>query len=748
MQIKKFKNGFGIQDLILEKDSTFSENSIIYSSNGTFKSSFSNAFSHLSLGNGHEVLDRLNPNHDSNKFECDIVIGNKRYDQTQKVPNIIVYSRELTDVENWTIGETVNQLIVSVEYKKELSKINKEFSSIRDYYVSVMKASKLETVSNKIESVVKFNENITLDQLIDNLQIILNSQILVAPDDFDISKIHQQAYAAIDEPDFLNASKAFVMLVKKEISGKFFDENFGIDSSLTLLGSIEKTKFLNDYRKITIYDKENEKYHEFSDFENFQIFINEEINNIVGKNPEIKKQKDALEKSLGGAVQAKVIKENLKDVNWIEFYANGRDNIVHSKLKEYTTDLDIKRHLEQLLQIKKSISLLEKKVVDEKTQFEEALIIHDKRFKPPFSITIENKSDTILKLSLPQFIFKPNRKIDCKKDYDETRSILSTGEKNAFDIINLIVKYENLSSKKDGIVILDDIVESFDYANRIAFIEYIKEMKDNGTKVIVLTHNFEFFRTLQKRLDKSFKKYSSFNDNGVVTIGDATDLHFSINEMFKISDRSNETQKNLSPEEYFIASLPFVREVSSFSKNDEDYHYLFHMKKVGLKSTVSEIISKIKENIPFYTINANAARLEKNHTLYYDFIMETSREMLKNEIKNFDLYRKIILAIACRIKAEELMIDGKFELITGITKNQTRVLFDSTSDQLTTKFSGLVERVILCTSEFIHLNAFLYEPLVDIDPKDLVNLFIELDDPELITHENRDKTNENLNGRV
>lgn len=731
MKIHHFTNGFGILKLDIEHTNTFEQNAIIYSSNGTFKSSFSHAFHHLSLGTGDTVTDRLNIDKTTNGFKCKIEIDGKIYGETDQIPNLIVYSRELNEDSNWMKEDTVNQLIVSKEYKKELEKINKSISSIRGYFDAQIKSNKLDTILQSNTEAMKFDDFTSLDDLIQNIEDLENLEEIDFPKEFDLKKLSQKAYAAIDTKDFESSAKSLVNYVEKEIKGRFFDKDFGIDGSLSIVKEFQKINFLNQYRKIVLIDRETSEEYIFDDHIKFAEFINLEIEKIIGSNPEIKKQKESLDKVIGNTVESGKIKENLKDLEWIKFYSNGRKNIIHSALKRILDKETILNHKNELIGQRKNVRALEKKVVGEKTDFETALNIHKLRFKPPFSISIENKMNTILNLSLPEFIIKPNKNLESKKDYNETRTILSTGERNAFDIINLIVKYETIANKKKAIVILDDIVESFDYGNRIAFIEYIKEMNDYGSKVIVLTHNFEFYRTLTKRLDKVFKQFSCYNTNGLITITKGTDLYFKNGSMFKISDRSNESHRNLTFEESFISSLPFVREVSEFTDTEEKYTDLFHIKEVSKNITVSQVINDIKSSFFKYEICDSAKSLLTLDKNYYDFVIETCENVSKKQIGNFDIYRKIILAIGCRIKVEKLMINDDYTLLHDITKDQTRKLYKKIGLGLTEEFSGIVERVLLCTSEFIHLNAFLYEPLVDIPPSELVMLFKDLSDSKL-----------------
>lgn len=97
----------------------------------------------------------------------------------------------------------------------------------------------------------------------------------------------------------------------------------------------------------------------------------------------------------------------------------------------------------------------------------------------------------------------------------------------------------------------------------------------------------------------------------------------------------------------------------------------------------------------------------------------------ENPIDEILLENKIVLSIAIRLKAEEYMI-GKipdFKKIT-ITSNQTSQLlghFKNTNSDKNT--ITVLERVNLMTPENIHVNAFMYEPLIDISVLHLIALY-------------------------
>ena len=67
---------------------------------------------------------------------------------------------------------------------------------------------------------------------------------------------------------------------------------------------------------------------------------------------------------------------------------------------------------------------------------------------------------------------------------------------------------------------VDDLADSFDYQNKYAIIQYLKDTSGDGFfKLIVMTHNFDFFRTIEG----PFVGYSNFfmaskNDEGITLV--------------------------------------------------------------------------------------------------------------------------------------------------------------------------------------------------------------------------------------
>ena len=124
-------------------------------------------------------------------------------------------------------------------------------------------------------------------------------------------------------------------------------------------------------------------------------------------------------------------------------------------------------------------------------------------FFVPFELTVINFVPVVLnedKIPKLGFTFKQG---DETKDVEKDAliEVLSTGERRAFYILNIIFEIE--VRKKAGqqtLLVVDDVADSFDYKNKYAIIQYLKEITENDNfRQIILTHNLDFFRTIQSR---------------------------------------------------------------------------------------------------------------------------------------------------------------------------------------------------------------------------------------------------------
>lgn len=96
----------------------------------------------------------------------------------------------------------------------------------------------------------------------------------------------------------------------------------------------------------------------------------------------------------------------------------------------------------------------------------------------------------------------------------------------------------------------------------------------------------------------------------------------------------------------------------------------------------------------------------------------------------FNLENKIVLSIAIRLQAEQYMTnrlaDSKF--VAGIKSNQSQALLSKYVKTFSGDTSAIktLERVVLMTPENIHLNSFMYEPILDMSDEHLRKLYTDV----------------------
>ena len=114
---------------------------------------------------------------------------------------------------------------------------------------------------------------------------------------------------------------------------------------------------------------------------------------------------------------------------------------------------------------------------------------------------------------------------------------------------------------------------------------------------------------------------------------------------------------------------------------------------------------------------------------FFESLIEESKKISSDtrNLNMFELKNKIVLSITIRLMLEDVLLRNlKISVTKYITKNQITNLIQNQINNMNDTFKKLVEEIKVNIPEFIHLNAFMYEPLVDVSPYKLISLFNEL----------------------
>ena len=376
------------------------------------------------------------------------------------------------------------------------------------------------------------------------------------------------------------------------------------------------------------------------------------------------------------------------------------------------------------------------------TPWKEAVDIFDRRFIVPYKMHIANLDSAVIGESIPnvQFKFSRNgREVPMSRKELENADVLSQGEQRALYLLNMIFDIEQIKrSNEKRLLIIDDIAESFDYKNRYAIVEYLNELAQHeGFTLLILTHNFDFYRLLCSRLGvrKENRFESRRNESGKVWLTAMSQLEGPFKSWLSAPSR-----------EKFFAYVPLVRNLIEYAykiddgEAERDYMTLTHVLHVptcgATEPTVSEVKRVFKQRTDF---KVDSLQLEDSESM-----LQALKACADDISQSPCLENKIVLSMASRIYAEEYMIGvlsnyggsviGRegvamsfVDYLNSVERDQTSKLFDAfrrlPASEHNRESDEVLDAVRIMTPENIHLNAFMYEPLIDMDIGELKRLF-------------------------
>lgn len=693
--LEKMENAFGIKKLRVNIDSDkrmFQE--LIYSRNGTFKTSFSSALYEINNGSPENIIDRLT--NEKSFLNVYILKDNKKINDLRN--KFIIFSREIYEKESRLIKDYNKEIEILTVDKKD-SEYLETLLTEDTLEIRIEIDNYLKGTGQSFDSILDIftnNNDGYLDRVIDLLTLIIEYESKDISE-INIKKIFQKAYDMIDDDKFQEKVDNYIDVLKNKMNAELFDEYFNESNCLSFVSSIDKSKFLNKEKNRGI-NINGENYY---DTDSIRKIFQDEINKI-SSDPDVIEQSKELSKTIGNSKEAENLKDSIqKNPLLIKQLSIGRKNILLSYLKD--SNIDFKHWLDIVKNTKNELNKLLKLAVNKKTNFEKAIDIYRNRFNPSFEIEIINREESLLGLEVPSIVFHHKRNKQLEIDETKLNNILSSGEKTTLNILKFIVEYET-NKNNEIFIILDDIVETFDYSNRYAFIEYINDLTKLEIPIIVLTHNFEFYNSVGKRIKKLRRSVAISNDEGVVDIQKNNKINKNMEQILACNNIYD-----------FLAAIPYLREAKTILYEDTAcldscLHYKAFTKQLKLGDILSLFPKECIENL---SVNSNS--------LYIEELKITSSKL--SNFDNFDIVKKTVLALASRVIIEEKIIGNNFKLIEGVSTNQTSYILDNYGNKLNDDVRKCLENVQLSTPDFIHGNTFMYEPLIDIDGSYLESLY-------------------------
>lgn len=715
----ELENCYGIKKLKYTFDLTTNNTYAIYAPNGIMKTSLAKTF--LDLSNGEESHDSIFKDRKTKRSITDETASELNKAQ---VFVILPYAQDFK-------SKKISTLLVNKELKEKYEKIYSDIDEKKEVLLNEIKT--LAGIKNDIEETFSNDFTHTPKEFFKSI-LRVKTEVLDKDEPAFENIIYQRIFndkviAFLETKDFKTKLSEYIAKYNELIdSSTYFKKGvFNHNNASTIAKNLKENGFFKANHSVSLNAKDKEKNRVITTETELEEVIQQEKDSIL-KNPDLVKAFEEIDKKI-------TANQDLREFrDYIEKNQSILPELVNlNALRQKLWISYLKRNIEAYktleLEYGKGQTEIEKIVAQakkEETQWRKVIEEFNRRFFVPFILSMENQEDVILKSELPsiKFVFHDfgeNITIEEK----ELFQVLSAGELRALYILNIIFEVEaRLQSNQETLFVVDDIADSFDYKNKYAIIEYLKDISNESIfKQIILTHNFDFYRTVSSRLDMH-------RENKLHTIKTHKEIKL-VEE--KYQNNPFTTWKNnfhlAGKESMLIASIPFVRnlaEYSGFVPNYLKLTSLLHNKEDSQSISINNLETIFKEIL----VDKSSLTLSNPTKIVIDLIFEIADIILGETTEIIELENKIVLAIAIRLKAEIFMIskiaDDAFW--KGITANQTVVLFK----KFVEKFSGetevinLLEDVNLMTPENIHLNSFMYEPILDMSNEHLKQLYRDI----------------------
>lgn len=715
-----FENCYGIRKLVVEFDFV-TQGSVhaIYAPNGVMKTSFANAFRDLS--NGKKSVDRVWADRKTKR-----VIVNESGDELAP-ESVFVVEPYKSDYRSTRIST----LLVNEELRIRYTEIHREIDEkVNDL---ILKIRPFVGKRNGIKEMLSFSITHDENDFFKALSRV-RAEVEKEPDsplgDVIYSHIfNPKVEAVLNDPAVRERIAVYIEKYDELLSqSTFFRKGvFTHNNAADIAKNLNTNGFFEAEHSIYLHIGGEKR--EVSSLQELERAIQEEKDHILTndelkiafenidkkliKNAELKKFRQCIEENQILLTELDDL-ERLKQKLWVAYLIRAKD--------EYISLLEIyDKGKERIVQI-----VAEAKT--ETTRWSEVIKIFNERFSVPFEVRMSNQADVILKSDAPSvcfdFLEDPEDKNSTTKRIKESSllDVLSNGEKRALYILNIIFEVEGRRiDRQDTLFVIDDIADSFDYKNKYAIIEYLKGIAINAEfRMLVLTHNFDFYRTIAGRLQINRKNLlTAIKDKNEILL----EKEFYQNPFKYWRSHLHDSRPML------IASIPFLRNLAEFSgdkKTEDRLTLLLHF-----KSDTDDFLIKDLETLIKQVLNDQARlSLDNRDMSVKEVIYSVANDIIGTDSERPGLEGKIVLSIAIRLKAEEYML-GKIndrEFWEGITKNQTIKLIERFTLDFPTERSNiqLIEQVNLMTPENIHLNAFMYEPIIDLSVTHLKKLYRDI----------------------
>ena len=712
----ELKNCYGIKNLYKEFDFSSSQAYALYAPNGVMKSSLAKTFDDAANKRGSK--DRIFPTRQTIRnitddqsidIEGERVLVVRPYDEglgvTEKTSTLLLDAKLKQEYDK-LLNATANAKKALLEAITQQSRTKK---NIETEISSAIMPTPFDCDSALIR--VKREVEDLKDPLFADIQYdtIFDAKILTALNTKDLKNAIEDYAQRYN--DLLSASTYFKL-------GTFDYYNAG-----QIARSLDANGFFTAKHTVSLNAQTGNQ--EIKTKAELEEIISSEKDKILA-DQQLKKKFDDVAKQLTKNIQLRRFYDYVRENEAILSRLNNPEKLKQDVIKCY-----LKVHeglyddwVSKYDQARQRRQELEKEAAAQTTQWEKVIKIFNERFFVPFELEAKNKAEVLLgRTSIIDLGFTyVDGSESAELNRNDLLQSLSMGERKASYVLNVIFEIETrIQSKQETLIVIDDLADSFDYRNKYAIVQYLKDISDEGLfKLLVMTHNFDFFRTIESRFVGYPNCLMASRIEDGITISRAAGIRNIFARDWKPRFFEDPKKK--------IASIPFLRNLVEMTTGEGDPNYqeltsMLHWKTGSTEKTVNQL------DAIYNTICQTNGTSDDAEKLIYDLLTEEADACLAAD-PGANLENKIVLAIAIRLGAEKFMIEkiSDPEFVSSIMTNQTHVLTEKFKACFPneTETIATLDRVVLMTPENIHVNSFMYEPIIDMSDDHLRKLYCDI----------------------
>ena len=684
----------------------------IYAPNGLMKTSFSRTFDALSKGEQPKE-ERFN-----RQSTCIVEVDNVKIQKEQ----IYVLKSE---IEISSDNEAVTNILINQESKSRYDSLISNIIKLKSKLeTSLQKKSKLK--KDDIES--KLINDFQTDDFVKAIEL---AKGIVIGDDlgsFIYNEIFEpKAITILESPEFVSKSNEFNQRYQDLFNkaGTIYSRGiFNPTKADTSFSTLNKQGYFDGGHKVHLRgDASSINYEELQ--EKMRV-----VHESIDSDDELKKLRVNLAKNAQtqalislleniSTTEVDLLLHHVKPENQAEFRRN-----LWAFYLQNSSDTDV--FLEAFSANQAELRQIELEAATEAPNWSIAIKLFNTRFVDmPFTLSLFNQVEAALgkdKAKLKFTFIDGDDRIDCTRS--EIKS-LSQGEKRALYLLNFIFEVEDRKRKSaETLFIIDDVADSFDYKNKHAIVQYLEDIsKVEHFSQLILTHNFDFFRTLSN----SFVRYerclmASRTADGIkLTKAEGIKNYF-----------IGKWKKQVSNCDFILcATVPFTRNLIEYIKGEDDQDYLKLTSLLHWKEDTAQIT--IGEYYDIYN-RLFGTDYPTNDTKLFKDLLFTKANEIKDRLSHegLNLEDKVLLSIAIRMKSEIFLIEEirkiknddtywcqSLSQFGALIKLYVKELPDSNAIKI-------LEKVSITVSSNIHLNSFMYEPILDLTIEHLIYLYTEI----------------------